>query len=124
VVGAVARINLFQGFADRARLAEAREQIARRALEREKAETAARLDVRVALARLDAARASEVAGRAAAEQARESRRIIRDRYEGGLTDIASLLRAAEAAQQAEARQVAAQVEVVLAAATLDRALGR
>lgn len=124
VVGAVARVNLFQGFADRARLAEAREQIARRALEREKAETTARLDVRIALARLDAARASEAAGRAAAEQARESRRIIRDRYEGGLADIASLLRAAEAAQQAETRQIAAQVDVVLAAAALDRALGK
>ena len=45
IVGAVARINLFHGFADKARLAEAREQATRRALEREKAETAARLDV-------------------------------------------------------------------------------
>lgn len=124
VVGAVARINLFQGFADRARVAEAREQMTRGALAREKAETAARLDVRVALARLDAARATEVAGRAAAGQARESRRIIRDRYEGGLTDVASLLRAAEAVQQAETRQIAAQVEVVLTAAALERALGK
>jgi outer membrane protein TolC len=45
VVGAVARFNVFRGFADTARLAEAREQTGRRALEREKAETAARLDV-------------------------------------------------------------------------------
>ena len=49
-----------------------------------KAETAARLDVHIAVARLDAARASEAVGRAAGEQARESRRIIRDRYEAGL----------------------------------------
>ncbi len=41
VVGAVARINVFHGFADTARLAEAREQAARRALERQQAETAA-----------------------------------------------------------------------------------
>jgi outer membrane protein TolC len=124
IVGAVARINLFQGLADRARLSETREQITRKALEREKTETAARLDVRVALARLEAARASEAVGRAAAEQARESHRIIRDRYEGGLTDVASLLRAAEAVQQAETTQTAAQVEVVLTAAALERALGR
>jgi outer membrane protein TolC len=124
MVGAVARINLFQGFADRARLAEADEQVARRALEREKAETSARLDVRVAVARLAAARASEAAGRAASDQARESRRIIRDRYEAGLIDVASLLRAAEAVQQAETRQIAAQVEVVLAAAAVQRALGK
>ena len=124
VVGAVARINLFQGFGDRARVAEAQEQMTRRALEREKTETSARLDVRIARARLDAARASETVGRAAADQARESRRIIRDRYEGGLTDVASLLRAAEAVQQAETRQIAAQVDVVLAAAALQRAVGK
>ncbi len=96
VVGAVARINLFHGLADKARLAEAREQATRRALERGKAETMARLDVQIAVARLEAARASEAVGRAAADQARESRRIIRDRYESGLTDAALLLRSADA----------------------------
>ena len=124
VVGAVARINVFHGFADKARLAEAREQATRRALEREKAETAARLDVHIAVARLDAARASEAVGRAAVEQARESRRIIRDRYEAGLTDVASLLRAAEAVVQAETQQTAAQVAVLTETAALERTLGR
>ena len=89
-----------------------------------KAETAARLDVHVAVARLDAARASEAVGRAAVEQARESRRIIRDRYEAGLTDVASLLRAAEAVVQAETQQTAAQVAVLTETAALERALGR
>jgi outer membrane protein len=124
VVGAVARINVFHGFADKARLAEAREQATRRALEREKAETAARLDVHIAVARLDAARASEAVGRAAVEQARESRRIIRDRYEAGLTDVSSLLRAAEAVVQAETQQTAAQVAVLTETAALERTLGR
>ena len=73
VVGAVARINVFHGFADKARLAEAHEQAARRALERVKVDTAARLDVHMAVARLDAARASEAVGRAGVDQARESR---------------------------------------------------
>ena len=63
VAGAVARINLFNGFADKARLAEAREQATRRAHEKEKAETMARLDVQIAIARLEAARASEAVGR-------------------------------------------------------------
>ena len=124
VVGAVARINVFHGFADTARLAEAREQTTRRALEREKAETAARLDVHIAVARLDAARASEAVGRAAVEQARESRRIVRDRYEAGLTDVASLLRAAEAVVQAETQQTAAQVAVLTETAALERMLGK
>ena len=92
VAGAVARINLFHGLADKARLAEAREQATRRAIETSKAETMARLDVQIAIARLEAARASEAVGLAAADRARESRRIIRDRYESGLTDAAMLLR--------------------------------
>jgi outer membrane protein len=124
VVGAVARINVFHGFADKARLVEAREQARRRALEREESESAARLDVHIAVARLDAARASEAVGRAAVEQARESRRIVRDRYEVGLTDVASLLRAAEAVVLAETQQTAAQVAVLTETAALERTLGR
>ena len=124
IVGAVARVNLFNGFADKARLAEAADRAARHALERDKAETAARVDVHVAVARLDAARASEAVGRDAVAQAHESRRIIRDRYEAGLTDVVSLLRSAEAVAQAEAQQVAARVAVVTASADLQRALGR
>ena len=124
VAGAVARINLFHGFADKARLAEAREQARHRALEKGKAETMARLDVQTAIARLEAARASEAVGRAAADQARESRRIIRDRYESGLTDAAMLLRSADAVQQADTQQIAARVSVLTATATLQRAIGR
>jgi outer membrane protein len=124
VVGAVARINLFRGFADTARLVEAREQTARRALERDKSETAARLDVYIAVARLEAARASATVGRAAVDQARESRRIVRDRYEAGLADVASLLRAAEAVVQAETQQTAAQVAVLSETSALERMLGR
>ena len=124
VAGAVARINLFHGFADKARLAEAREQATRRAHEKDKAETMARLDVQIAIARLEAARASEVVGRAAADQARESRRIVRDRYESGLMDAAMLLRAADAVQQADAQQIAARVNVLTATANLQRAIGR
>jgi outer membrane protein len=124
LVGAVARVNLFQGLADRARLTEATEQSHRRALEREKAQSAVRLEIRTALARLDEATAREAVGRASVAQARESQRIIRDRYESGLADVVALLRAAEAVQEANARQTAAQVDVVLASATLDRALGK
>ena len=70
------------------------------------------------------ARAREAVGRDAVAQARESRRIIRDRYEAGLTDVVSLTRSAEAVAQAEAQQIAAQVAVVTETAALQRALGR
>jgi outer membrane protein TolC len=124
MAGAVARVNLFRGFADQARLAEARHTQSMRAIEHEKAGTAARLDVRIAVARLEAARAAEGVSRAAVTQARESHRIVRDRYDGGLADVAALLAAAEAVQQADARHAAARVEVTVAAATLSRALGK
>ena len=124
VVGAVARINVFHGLADKARLAEAREQARRRAIEKGKAETMARLDVQIAIARLEAARASEAVGTAAADQARESRRIIRDRYESGLTDLAMLLRSADAVLQADVQQIAARANVLTATATLQRAIGK
>ena len=124
VVGAEARVNVFHGFADKARMAEARQQVARRRLERLEAETAARLDVQIAVARLEEARASEAVGRASAEQVRESQRIIRDRYEAGLTDVASLLRATDAVVQAETQQTAARVAVLTGTAALKRAVGR
>jgi len=57
-------------------------------------------------------------------QARESQRIVRDRYQAGLTDVSSLLRAAEALVQAELQQLAAQVAIVNENAALTRALGR
>jgi outer membrane protein len=124
LAGASVRINVFHGFADKARLAEARAHAARRAIEASKAEIMARLDVQTAIARLEAARASEVVGRAAADRARESQRIIRDRYEGGLADAAMLLRAADAVQQADTLQVTARVNVLTATAALQRAIGR
>lgn len=124
VAGAIARINFFHGLADKARLAEARSQQLRRGIERGKAETMVRLDVQIAIARLEAARASEAVGRAAADSARASHRIVRDRYESGLEDAAMLLRSAEAVQQADVQRITALVSVVTATATLQRATGR
>jgi outer membrane protein TolC len=123
-VAVVARMNLFRGLGDKARLAEARQQAARRALETDKAMTMTRLDVQIAMAELEAARASEIVGRATVDAARENRRIIRDRYESGLTDVAMLLRSVEAVTQADTQQVAARVNVLTATATLQRAIGQ
>jgi len=82
-----------------------------------------RLDVQIAVARLETARASEVVGRTVADSARASHRIIRDRYESGLADVAMLLRAHDAVEQADAQQTAALVNVIIATATLQRATG-
>jgi outer membrane protein TolC len=124
VVGAEVRINLFRGFADTARMAEASQAHIRATAERERVERRIEVDVRTALAQLAAARAREETGRAALTQARESQRIIRDRYESGLATVTDVLRAAEATLDAESRATAAEMDVILQTVALDRALGR
>ncbi|HET7698008.1 MAG TPA: TolC family protein [Vicinamibacterales bacterium] len=124
VIGAELRVNVFRGFADTARIAEARHASLRAAAERERVERRIEVDVRGAIAQLTAARAREEAGRAALAQARESQRIVRDRYESGLATVTDVLRAAEAALEAESRATTAEMDVILQAVALDRALGR
>jgi outer membrane protein TolC len=124
LVGAQLHLNLFNGFADTARLAEARQAELRAGADRERLERRIEVDVRAALARVDAARARDAAGRAALMQARESQRIIRDRYDSGLATVTDVLRAAEAALDAESRTTAAEMDVILQTVALDRAIGR
>ena len=124
VFGAEVRLNLFRGFADKARTTEASHAHVRATAERERVERRIELDVRGALAQLAAARAREGAGRAALTQARESQRIIRARYESGLATVTDVLRAAEAALEAESRATTTETDVILQTVALDRAVGR
>ena len=124
IVGANARINLFRGRSDQARLGAANDVLVTRKHELARTETSARVEVISASARLDAARASARLARAALAQARESHRIIRDRYEAGLADIAALLRASESVAQAETQVSAADAAVLTTSAALEQALGR
>jgi outer membrane protein len=89
-------------------------------------ETRARVHVEVvsALRQLETARARRDAGRAAVEQARESQRIIRDRFDAGIAPVNDVLRASTAVIDADANRVAALVDEMVAAAVLRRALGR
>ncbi|HZJ33022.1 MAG TPA: TolC family protein [Vicinamibacterales bacterium] len=124
IVGATLHLNVFNGFADRARLNEADQAKTRAAAERERLERRIEVDVRGARARVAAARAREAAGRTALTQARESQRIVRERYEAGLASATDLLRAAEAVFDAEARATAAEMDDILETVALDRAVGR
>jgi outer membrane protein TolC len=123
-VGAVFRWNLFGGFADSAKLGEAKAATERARAERERQEAAARVDVRAAAARLDEARARVEVGRLAAAQAKESQRIVRDRFDAGLAPVNDLLRASMALLDAEYHQTAAAIDVLISAALLERARGR
>jgi outer membrane protein TolC len=124
IAGAGVRINVFRGFSDKARVAEATESARRRELERERAATAVRLDVRSAVSRLQTSRAREALARSVVAQATERQRIVRDRYEQGLADVTALLQAAEAVMQAEEQQIRARVDALVDTASLDRVLGR
>ena len=124
IVGAQLHLNLFRGFADQARLGEARQAQIRTAAERDALLRRVEVGVRAAAARLDAARARDVVGRAALTQAREAQRIIRDRYETGLATMTDVLRASETTFEAESRAIAAELDVILQALALERAIGR
>lgn len=118
------RWSLFRGGGDWARLTEARLARDRATVTRDQAREQARLDVRAARARLAAAHARLDVARRIVEQARESQRILRDRYESGLVDVASLLQASQAVVAADAQALGARVDLIVSTAHLDRALGR
>jgi len=123
-VGAVIRWNLFGGFADSAKLGEAKAATERARADRQRQEAAARVDVRSALARLEEARARVEVGRLAVAQAKESHRIVRDRFDAGLAPVNDLLRSSMAVLEADSHQTAAAIDVLISAALLERARGR
>ena len=124
LVGATVALNVFNGFADRARVTEASEAEIRAAAELDEVERRIEVEVRGAVARVAAAQARVTAGRAALTQARESQRIVRDRYDAGLASVTDVLRAAEAVLDAEARATTADTDVVMETVALNRAVGR
>jgi outer membrane protein TolC len=98
--------------------------IARARAEADDARTAVHVDVITALRRVEAARARYAVGRTSVDQARESQRIIRDRFEAGIAPINDVLRASTAMLDTEANSVSALVDTIVARAMLHRALGR
>jgi outer membrane protein TolC len=124
LVGAEMRWSLSLGGAERARLRAASHAEARAAAEAEDARAAVHVEVMTALAEQRSAAARLEAGRAAVAQARESERIVRDRFEAGLASVTDLLRAQSASIDAVAGRTAASVDAMVSAARLARALGR
>jgi outer membrane protein TolC len=124
IVGGEVRWSLTTAGAERAQVKAAGAARTRARAEREDARARVEVELVSALHRIRAARARQVVGRAAVEQARESQRIIRDRYEAGLAPVNDVLRAAAAVLDAEAQRVAALVDALTSRAELDRAAGR
>jgi len=124
VVGGEARWTFATGMGDRAatKAAVAAEQRARAS--REDARAAVQVDVLSAVRQLESAEAREAVARASVAQARESQRIIRDRYDAGMAGVQDVLGAAAAVLNAETSRVSAVADRIAAQAALDSAIGR
>jgi outer membrane protein TolC len=124
MVGGEVRWSLSLGGAEIAQVAAAAQSRARARAEADDVRAAVQVDVVTALRRLEEARARQAAGQAAVAQARESHRIIRDRFDAGMAGVTDVLRASSAVVDAEARQATALVDAMVSGAMLRRALGR
>lgn len=124
LVGGELRWTFSTGGAQRAGLTGAAAAVTRAQAEADEARAAVHVDVASAALRVNTARARQAVGRAAVDQARESQRIIRDRYEAGLVGVADVLRASAAVLDADANRISALVDTIVSTAMLRRALGR
>lgn len=124
VVGGEARWSFSTGMGERAAMRAATAADARARAQLADARASVEVEVLAAVRQLESAEAREVVARASVAQARESQRILRDRYEAGMAGVQDVLAAAAAVLQAETARVSAVADRLVAQAGLDRAVGR
>jgi outer membrane protein len=122
-MGATLNFNLFDGGANRARLAESKARERQAEAMRSRMASAVRLQVREAYLNLETARQRVDVSRDAVSQAEESLRIIQNRYEAGLATITDLLRAETARATARMNNLNAVFDYRLGYAALELATG-
>ncbi len=110
---AVARINLFRGGADVARLEAARSTTASAERQIARFEDGIRLEVRQAWQQLTTARARRDAATAVLDAAREGLRVRELRFRQGLDTMLELLDAETALREAETRELVARYDLAL-----------
>jgi outer membrane protein len=115
--------NIFAGGAQKARVAEATANENKAKHNVEWFRSGVQMEVRKAYLDGTAAAQRAAAARDSAEQAKESLRIIQNRYEAGLTTITELLRAQTAQLDATTTYLAALQDWQVARAQLERAAG-
>jgi outer membrane protein TolC len=121
--GAFMRWNLFNGFGDKARIAEASHEIARARAQQRQLDSAVELQVRKAYLELKAADERLTVTEATVTEAEENLRIVKNRYESGLTNVTELLRSETALLETRVRRLAAVHDQRLAATGLELAAG-
>jgi outer membrane protein len=122
-VMALMNFNLFNGLADLARVRESRAKEAQALELKRELEDRIRHQVTESILNLKTAHERLNVARTAVTQARESLRLIRLRYQEGLTILVDLLSSEDALKNAELGEVAALFETHLAQAGLELALG-
>ena len=118
------RWNLFNGSADKARIAETGHLVKRAESEEQRTDSAIRLQVRRAYAGLRAAQQRIEVAKAAVAEAEESLRITQNRYEAGMNNVTDLLRTETAVLESRTRYLAAIHDQRIAATMLELAAGR
>ena len=122
-IGGELRWSLSLGGAERARIRAAAAALEGARAAADAARAAAKVEVVAAVRQLETARARAQAGAEAVRQARESLRIIRNRYEAGIAGLTDMLRAVSAELDADGQRIRALVDSLVARAQLDRATG-
>jgi outer membrane protein TolC len=117
------RWNLFNGYADRSRIREAGHALRGAQSDERQTRSAIELQVRRAWAELSAATERIQVAAASVEQAEESLRITRNRYESGLATVTDLLRNETARMESGFRRLAAIHDQRVAAVMLEFAAG-
>jgi outer membrane protein TolC len=121
--GARLDFNIFAGGAQKARVAEAAANANKAKHNVEWFRSGVQMEVRKAYLDGNAAAQRAASARDAAEQAKESLRIVQNRYETGLTTVTELLRAQTAQLDATTGYLAALQDWQVARAQLERAAG-
>ncbi len=118
------QLDLFSGGAKSAQLQREKAMAERIAALRSSFEDNVRLEVRRAYYDYDAARQQVGVAKAATEQAAESLRILRNRYDAGLTTVTELLRAEDASNRAQTDYWNAVYRLQTSYANLELASGK
>lgn len=123
-ISAALRWNISVGGAEAARVSGARAALDRATAARESARSSITLDVLAARQQCLVAESRKTAGALSVEQAAESLRITRQRYDAGLATVRDVLAASAAHLAATTQRTANDIDVVIAWAALQRTLGR
>lgn len=124
LVGGELRWTFSTGGAGIAQVTGAAAAAVRVRAEADETRAAVHVEVASALRGVETARARQAAGRAAVDQARESQRIIRDRFDAGIAGVGDVLRASTAVLDADANRTSALIDGIVSSARLRSALGR